>query len=192
MTAPKILAFAGSARRDSFNVALLAIAVEGVREAGGEVTLVSMRDYPMPMYDGDMEAEQGLPEHALRFKALLNAHAGILIACPEYNSSITPLLKNTIDWTSRPSPGQPSLQCYQGKVAGLLSAAPGALGGLRGLVTVRSILGNIGVTVIPQQFSLSKAGEAFDDQKRLKDESQAAKARAIAATLTRVTAKLAG
>ena len=191
MTA-KILAFAGSARAGSFNRKLIAIAAAATRAAGGEVTLVELRDYPMPLYDGDLEAASGLPEHAKRMKALFLAHDGLLFSCPEYNSSITPLWKNTIDWVSRPAPGETSLQCFDGKVAALVAASPGALGGLRGLVHVRSILGNIGVLVLPTQLAISKAHEAFDENGKLKDAKQQATVEKIAGQLVTTVSKLRG
>lgn len=169
--APKILAFAGSAREDSFNKKLVQIAVEGAKAVGAEVTYLDLRDLPMPLYDQDLEAKEGLPDNVLKLKAMMKAHQGLLIACPEYNSSITPLLKNTIDWASRPEPGeQPlALSCFRDKVAVIMSASPGGLGGLRGLVHVRSILENIGVIVLPDQKAISNAYQAFDERGNLKD-----------------------
>ena len=166
----KILAFAGSARRESLNKRLAKAAAAAAEQAGGEVTFVDMRDYEMPLYDGDLEESNGAPENAQRFKELMIAHDGLLIACPEYNSSITPLLKNTIDWVSRPAFGEPMLAAFQGKTAALVSASPGGLGGLRGLVHVRSILGNIGVLVIPTQVAVRSAHEKFDADGELTDD----------------------
>lgn len=186
MSSPRILAFAGSARRTSLNRTLAGVAAGFLREAGAEVTLINLGDYPMPLYDGDLEASGGLPETVVRLKAQMREHDGFLIAAPEYNSSITPLLKNTIDWCSRAAPGEGPLASYKGKVAGLVAASPGAFGGLRGLVTVRSILGNIGVLVVPQQFSLSKANEAFEVDGSLKDERHAAQVRDVAFAVVRV------
>ncbi|NJN37569.1 MAG: NAD(P)H-dependent oxidoreductase [Acaryochloridaceae cyanobacterium CSU_3_4] len=189
---PKILAFSGSARQGSFNQTLAKIAGAGAQAAGAAVTVVDLKDYPMPLFNQDLEAESGLPESVLQFKALMKAHQGFLIACPEYNSSITPLLKNTIDWASRPEPGeQPmALSCFQGKVAAIMAASPGGLGGLRGLVHVRSILENIGVMVIPDQRAIPAAYQAFDDAGNLKDEHHQAAIAAIGAKLTEVIAKL--
>jgi NAD(P)H-dependent FMN reductase len=189
MTA-KILAFAGSARAGSWNKKLVAVAANAARAAGGEVTLVDLRDFPMPLYDGDLEAASGLPEHAKRMKALFLAHDALLVACPEYNSSITALLKNTIDWVSRPAPGEGSLACFVGKTASLVAASPGALGGLRGLVHVRAILGSIGVLVLPTQIAVAKAHEAFDAEGKLKDGKQQASIEKLAAELVHTTAKL--
>src|SRR5438309_2050046 len=161
--APKILAFAGSTRTGSFNKKLVPIAIEGARAAGAEVTHIDLRDIPMPLYDGDLEAREGLPPNAKRLKQLMIEHDGFLIAAPEYNSSITGALKNAIDWASRPEPNEQTLVAFSGKVAALMSASPGALGGMRGLITVRSILGNINTLVLPYQVSVPRAHEAFDE-----------------------------
>jgi len=186
----KILAFAGSARAGSYNKKLLAIAAEGARATGAEVTVIDLRDFPMPIMDEDLEAANGAPEHAKRLKDLFDAHDALLIACPEYNSSITPLLKNAIDWVSRADDRRAPVACYQGKVAAILSASPGGLGGLRCLVHVRAILGNIGVVVIPDQVTIPKAGEAFAADGSLKDGKVQATVAAIGARLAQVTAAL--
>lgn len=183
--ASRILAFAGSARADSFNKKLIRIAAAGARAAGAEVTLIDLRDYPLPLYDGDLESASGLPENAQKLKKLFAEHAGLLMACPEYNSSITPLWKNTIDWVSRPMPGEPALRGFTGKAATLMSASPGTLGGLRGLVHVRAILGNIGVIVLPEQVAIAKAHEAFAPDGSLKDPAQHASIENLGATLVR-------
>lgn len=190
MSATKILAFAGSARKDSFNKKLVKIAAQGARAAGAEVTYLDFRDLPLPLYDGDLEEAEGLPENALKLKALMKAHQGFLIACPEYNSSMTPLLKNAIDWASRPEPGEPPLACFKEKVAALMSASPGGLGGLRGLVHVRSILGNIGVLVLPDQKAIGNAHQAFDENGNLQDEAQQSAIEQLGSKLAAVTAKL--
>ena len=188
----KILAFAGSAREGSFNKKLARVAAAYAEAAGAEVQFIDLKDYPMPLYNQDLEAESGLPETVLQFKALLKEHHGWIIACPEYNGSITPLLKNAIDWASRSEPGEAplALTCFQGKVAALLATSPGGLGGLRGLVHVRAILEGIGVTVIPQQKAMGGVYDAFDQAGQLKDEKQAEAVRAIAQRLVEVTAKL--
>jgi NAD(P)H-dependent FMN reductase len=144
----------------------------------------------MPLYDGDLEAEFGLPQYAVALKELFLAHDGLLISAPEYNSSITAVLKNSIDWVSRSAEGEPPLAAFRGKVATLMSASPGGLGGLRGLVHVRAILGNIGVTVLPDQVAVSKAHEAFAEDGSLKDERQHAKVKNLGATLTETLQKL--
>jgi chromate reductase len=190
MTTAKILAFAGSARKDSLNKKLVKIALAGAKAAGAEVTYLDFRDLPLPLFDEDLEAADGLPENALKLKAMMKAHQGFLIACPEYNSSITPLLKNAIDWASRPEPGEPSLVCFKDKITVLMSASPGGLGGLRGLVHVRSILSNIGVLVLPDQKAIGTAYQAFDENGNLKDESQQAAIVQLGSRLATVTAKL--
>src|SRR5262249_36019959 len=156
---PRIPAFAGSPRRDSFNKKPGPIAAKRAREAGAEVALIALKDFPLPLFDQDLEAEQGMPENGKKLKQLFIDHDGLLIAAPEYNSSITAVLKNAIDWVSRPAPGEPSLVAFRGKVATLMSASPGALRGLRGPVHVRSILGNIGGIVLPGQLAGRKASE---------------------------------
>jgi chromate reductase len=187
---PKILAFAGSTRKESFNKKLVKVAAEAARAAGAEVTFVDLRDIPMPLYDGDLETEQGVPENAKKFKALLLAHDGFLISAPEYNSSISAVLKNAIDWASRPVPNEAPLACFSGKVATLMSASPGALGGLRGLVIVRALLSNINVIVLPGQVAVPKAHEAFDAEGKLKDPKQQASIDALGRELVGVLAKL--
>jgi len=180
----KILAFAGSARKDSWNKKILNTAVEGAREKGASVTVMDIRDYPLPLFDQDLEAASGLPDNAKKLKKLFIEHDGLLLACPEYNSSITPLLKNTLDWVSRAeSKDETPLMAYKNKAAALIAASPGALGGLRGLVTVRSILGNIGVIVLPEQQAVPKAHEAFDLSGVFKDEKQGASVKKIGAAL---------
>ncbi|MDJ0927584.1 MAG: NAD(P)H-dependent oxidoreductase [Gammaproteobacteria bacterium] len=163
----RILAFAGSTRTDSFNRKLVKAAVTAAESTGVGCTLIELADYSLPIYDGDLEAADGVPANALELRRLFKEHQGFLIAAPEYNSSVTPLLKNTIDWVSRPVDGEPGGLPYQGKVAALLSASPGALGGLRGLAALRPILTTLGTVVIPQQFALGRAGNAFDDDGQL-------------------------
>ncbi len=191
MSTPRILAFGGSLRRDSFNQKLAAIAASGARDAGGEVTLIALRDFPLPVFDQDFEAESGMPDEAKRLKQLFLEHDGLLIASPEYNSSITGALKNAIDWVSRTErEDEPPLAAFKGKTAILCAASPGALGGLRALVHVRAILGNIGVTVLPDQIAVSKAHEAFLEDGTLSNEKQAAKVKALGAQLARHLAKV--
>ncbi len=170
---PKILAFAGSLRKDSFNKKLIKIAMNGASLAGADVTYIDLLDYPMPVYDGDIESEKGLPENAIKLKDLMAEHDGFLISSPEYNSSISGALKNFIDWTSRKKEAsEKNLNSFNGKIAGLVSASPGQLGGLRGLVHLRAILENINVMVIPQQKCISVANDAFTVNGTLKDSQQ--------------------
>jgi chromate reductase, NAD(P)H dehydrogenase (quinone) len=189
MAQPRILAFAGSARRDSFNKRLVHIAAAGARAAGAEVTVIDLTNFELPLFNQDLEAEKGMPAKALELKKLFNEHHGLLISCPEYNSSITPLLKNTIDWVSRQAPGEGPLAAYKGKIATLSSASPGALGGLRGLVHVRSILGNIGVLVLPEQIAVPQSHQAIAEDGRLKDEKMQASIENLGRNLAEVLKK---
>jgi NAD(P)H-dependent FMN reductase len=165
--APRILIFAGSTRRDSFNRKLARGAAEALESIGANVTYAELRDYPMPLYDGDMEWQQGLPAAAKAFKQIVRAHDGMLIASPEYNGSFPALLKNTIDWISRPEPGENPLAALSGKTAAIISASPGGGGGRRGLRHLRELLEMIGVNVIAEQLSVARAFEAFDADGRL-------------------------
>lgn len=169
---PQLLVLAGSTRRDSFNRRLARLAARAAREAGAAVTEVDLADYPLPLFDQDLEAESGLPDAARRLQDLFMSHDGLLIAAPEYNSSVTPLLKNAIDWISRPGGDYPGGAAFAGKVAGLVSASPGALGGLRGVMALRWILLNLGVLVIPRHVSVPSAASAFDDEGNLVDEGR--------------------
>lgn len=190
MAVPRILAFAGSTRTDSWNKKLIRVALEGARAAGAEVTHLDLRDFPMPLFDGDLEASSGIPEHGRRLKRLFLDHQGLMISSPEYNSSITGVLKNSLDWVSRSEPGEPALAAYTGKVAALMSASPGSLGGLRSLAVLRSMLGNIKVLVLPDQVAVSKAHEAFNPDGSLKDAKQAATIQALGKTLTQTLSRL--
>lgn len=189
---PKILAFAGSLRKDSWNKKLVKVAAEGARAAGAAVSVIDLKDLPLPVFDEDDEKRDGLHPNARKLKDLMREHDGLLISAPEYNSSISAALKNAIDWASRPVAGEKPLECFDGKVAGLMAASPGALGGLRGLVTVRSILGNIKVIVLPDQVAVPKAHEAFGMDGRLKDANQQAAVEAIGARVALVCERLRG
>ena len=192
MSIIRIVAFAGALRSGSFNKKLIRIAAAGARGAGAEVTEIDLRDIPMPLYDGDVEREHGLPPNAKVFKRLLIEHHGFLISSPEYNSAISGVLKNAIDWASRPEANEPSLVAFKGKVAGLVSASPGHLGGVRGLAVLRSILSNIGVIVIPTQMAISRANDAFEPNGELKDERQQAAVASVGAEVVSIAAKLLG
>jgi NAD(P)H-dependent FMN reductase len=165
----KILAFAGATRTQSWNKKLIRVGAECARSAGAEVKLIDLRDLPMPLYDGDLEAAEGLPAGARALKQMMIEHDGFLLSCPEYNSSITAVLKNAIDWVSRPQPGEPPAPAFRGKAAALLAASPGNLGGVRGLFAVRQILSVLGTLVLPTQFGLARASDAFDAEGNLKD-----------------------
>jgi NAD(P)H-dependent FMN reductase len=187
---PRVLAFAGSTRTGSFNKKLIRVAAAAAQAAGAEVTLIDLRDLPMPLMDEDLEEREGIPENARKLKALMKSHHGFLLACPEYNSSISGVLKNAMDWASRPMEGEEPLECFAGKVAALVSASPGALGGLRGLVAVRSILGNLQVLVLPDQVAVGKAHEAFAEDGSLRDPKRAAAVQSVAAKLVDTLRKL--
>jgi NAD(P)H-dependent FMN reductase len=187
---PRVLAFAGSTRTGSFNKKLIRVAAAAAQAAGAEVTLIDLRDLEMPLMDEDLEAAEGIPQNARKLKALMKSHHGFLLACPEYNSSISGVLKNAIDWASRPMEGEAPLECFAGKVAALVSASPGALGGLRGLVAVRSILGNLLVLVLPDQVAVGKAHEAFAEDGSLRDPKRAAAVKSVAAKLVDTLRKL--
>ena len=180
---PKILVLAGSARLDSIHRKLARQTVEALRSAGVEATLADLRDFPMPIYDGDLEAGQGLPAAAKALKELARRHDGFAIASPEYNGSFPALLKNALDWISRPEPGERPLEVFRGKVAAILSGSPGPGGGQRVLRHLRELLQMMSVTVIPEQLSLARADAAFDAAGRLAREEDLSGLRKLAAAL---------
>jgi NAD(P)H-dependent FMN reductase len=185
-----ILAFAGSSRRRSFNRRVLELAVAGAREAGAQVEVITLADFPMPLFDQNLEAAEGLPDGVLRLKERLAAHQGLLIATPEYNSSFTPLLKNAIDWCSRAAADEePPLAVFRGKVAGLVSASPGGTGGLRSLAQTRRLLQNIGVMVVPKQHGLAAAHQRLDET-GFGGSKDALALKAVGRQLAQVVAKL--
>ena len=186
----KILTFAGSTRADSWNKKLISIAAAGARDAGAQVIDVDLAEYPMPIYNGDWEQKDGQPPKAKELKSLMRECDGFLIGSPEYNGGYSPLLKNTIDWVSRPSPGEPRLSAFAGKKAALLSASPGALGGIRGLAQLRQILTNIQVIVLPNQVTLSNAQNAFNADGSLNDRAQNDKVAELGAALAIFITKL--
>lgn len=156
----KILAFAGSTRTDSYNKRLAGDAAELARQLGATVTLIDLKDYPMPLYDADLEI-QGMPDHAKRLRTLMIESDAILIASPEYNSSIPAVLKNALDWASRNETGGPSREAYQGKRFALMSASPGKFGGSRGLVHLSRIIEALGGEIVPTQVSIPEAHHYF-------------------------------
>ncbi len=168
----KILFLSGSARRDSMNKKLAHQAFELAKEKGADATWIDLADYPMPIYDGDIEAGAGLPENAIKLKKVFIEHKGLFIASPEYNSSFSPLLKNSLDWISRPhEESEEGLIAYKGKVAALGATSPGYFGGLRGLVPLRMMLGNIQVSVLPSQIAVPFYGKSFNEEGLLVDEN---------------------
>ena len=158
----RILAFAGSARKGSFNRLFLAASVEAARKAGCEVTVADLNELVLPLYHGDLEEAEGMPANALRLVELILSHDGLLVASPEYNSMTTPLLKNTLDWCSRSEPNP-----FEGKVAAVISASPGPFGGVRSLQLAQQLLLKLGCHVVPGQCYLPAAGKAFDAEGRL-------------------------
>lgn len=164
MKLPKILAFAGSLRKQSVNKQLVSLAADLAEKRAAELQVVDLLDFPMPLYNADDEEASGLPEHAKRLKALMREADGFMIASPEYNGSLTGVLKNTIDWVSRPEKGEVSKGCFADKVVMLLSASPGSLGGLRSLTHLRTILSGVGALVAPKEFGLPGAYQAFSEE----------------------------
>ena len=174
MGTARILVLSGSIRSGSHNDQLAGSAVRELSELDCEVTRISLADYPLPIYDGDLEAQDGVPENAIRLARLFHEHDGLFIASPEYNGSLSSLLKNTLDWVSRVSShkGEPIMP-YRGKVAALAAASPGAMGGITMLYHLRDILVRLGTLVVSEQAAIGDAGSAFDDMDRLSNERQA-------------------
>ena len=189
----KILFFAGSSRKQSYNKKLAHAAYEYAKSKGVEATFADLIDYPMPIMNEDLEAEEGMPEKAIAFKKLMAAHDGFFIATPEYNSMFPPLLKNTIDWCTRThEEGEPSMIAFKGKIAGLAAASEGGLGGIRVLPVLRQQLQNISVMVVPNQLALSAAHEAFDDQGGLVKDNQRKMLHGVVDQLIETTRKMKG
>ena len=188
----RILAISGSSRRDSLNRKLLEIAAQGARDAGAAVTVAQLTDFDLPIYDGDLEAERGLPNGARKLQALVETHHALLIATPEFNGGYTALLKNAVDWISRPrGDGSSGVALMAGKAAALMSASPGQLGGLRSQTAMRAVLDKLGMLVIPQGFALSMAHEAFDAQGQLKDSNASRLVSSVGESLYRMALRLA-
>jgi NAD(P)H-dependent FMN reductase len=185
MKTPKILVLAGSTRQASTNRLLARDAAEALRNAGLEAVFADLRDYPMPLYDGDLEDASGLPPAAKTLKDLARESDAFVIASPEYNGSYSAVLKNAIDWISRPEPGERALEVFSGKPAAILSASPGAGGGRRVLKQLRELLEGIRMTVVPHQVSIAQSGDAFDVEGRLKRPADIE-------SLNRLTEELAG
>ncbi len=159
---PKILAFAGSLREKSYNKRVLKVAMEGAKNAGAEVTFVDLKDYPMPLYNADLQDTQGFPPIAAAFQRLLLEHNGLLIASPEYNASLPAVLKNAIDWASRANGNVKLGECFKGKVAAIMTASPGAFGGIRCLAHLRDVLTILLVNTLPSEIAVAQVGGIFD------------------------------
>lgn len=186
----KILAVAGSLRKLSFNKKLVKIAADSAMAAGAEVVFLDLTNYEIPIYNGDLETEYGLPQDVKRIQQLLMEQDGLLLASPEYNGSISGMLKNMIDWTSRPNGDYPSCACYKGKIAAVMSISPGALGGVKSLIHTRTILSNIGCIVLPGQVAVPNAFNAFDNDGKLADKSLQQRVEQIAVTVYQTINKL--
>ena len=190
-TRPKILVFAGSAREASLNKKLARAAAKAVDENGGEATFIDLRDYPIPIYEGDLEAREGMPPFARKLRELFLSHPAFLIVSPENNGTIPSLLKNAIDWLSRVVDGKSGLEPYRGKVIALMSASPGAFGGVVCLTHLRSSLSKLLAHVIPDQFPLPKADQAFAEDGSLKEAWQQKSVLTVVRQLIETTSRLA-
>src|SRR3954463_12367126 len=169
MFALKLLVIPGSLRTGSLNARLAATAALELAQAGAEVTRISLADFPLPIYDGDLQSRSGVPKNAVNLKRLIGAHDGVLIVTPEYNSSVPPLVKNTIDWVTRVQDAHESRgQVFRERAFAIAAASDSRFGGSRSLSALRLILAACHATVIPNQVALSFAAEAYDDRDRLK------------------------
>ena len=190
----KLLFIAGSSREGSLNKKLARLAAEIAIANGLHATFADLGDYPMPLYDGDIEANDGPPENARKLRALIMVHTGVFIASPEYNASITPLLKNTLDWVSRVKvEGEAPLEVFKSRVFALGSASPGALGGMRSLIATRQVLElGLGALVLPDQVSIAKASDAFEENGHLKDKALQVMLKTVVEKLARAAKVLHG
>jgi len=169
MSALKILVIPGSLRTGSLNARLAAAVAHQLALSGAEVTRISLSDFPLPIFDGDLQAKSGVPKHAVNLKRMLGAHHGVLIVTPEYNSSVPALVKNTIDWISRvQDPHETRGQVFGERVFAIASASGGRLGGTRALAALRLILSSCHASVVPNQLALSFADQAYDEMDHLK------------------------
>ena len=190
MTTPKILVIPGSLRTGSNNARLAALAAKEFTLADADVTTISLQDYELPLFDPDFATEGGLPRNAIQLRRLLGAHHGIFITSPEYSASVTPLIKNTIDWISRVRDrGEAANAAFKGRVFALGSASAASHGGLRSLMALRQILElGCGALVIPEQVAVPHAEQAFDERDNLRDEALAAALKALARRLVELAA----
>jgi chromate reductase, NAD(P)H dehydrogenase (quinone) len=194
MTSPQLLFIAGSAREASYNRRLARAGAATAQEAGIAATFADLGDYPLPLYDHDEQERIGIPDNAQKLAHLMAVHDGIFIAGPEYNASLTPLLKNTLDWVSRiRTPGPEPVTVFKTRVFGLGSATPGGSGGLRGLIALRQVLEmGLGALVLPDQLLLPRAASAFDADGQLADPVNAARLKALVEKLARAARVLHG
>ncbi|WP_339074872.1 NAD(P)H-dependent oxidoreductase [Teredinibacter turnerae] len=188
----KVLFMAGSGRKESLNKKLARAASDLARSAGADVTFIDLADFPMPIYNGDLEDDSGLPENALALKKIFTEQDALFIATPEYNGSFPALLKNTLDWLSRSHyEGEPRMSAYTNKVVALAAASPGGFGGMRSLMALRLQMAHLNTLVISQQMALAKAGDAFDEEGSFKDDKKRAQLDALVKTLMATTRALA-
>jgi chromate reductase, NAD(P)H dehydrogenase (quinone) len=191
MSALKILVIPGSLRTGSLNARLAAAAVHEFVQAGAEVTRISLGDFPLPIYDGDLQTKSGVPKNAVNLKRMIGAHHGVLIVTPEYNSSVPPLVKNTIDWVTRVQDAHETRgQVFRERAFAIAAASESRLGGMRALAALRLILSACRATVIPNQLALSFAGEAYDDMDRLKLPADAEALKALVRQLIDVSQRM--
>jgi NAD(P)H-dependent FMN reductase len=191
MSALKILVIPGSLRTGSLNAKLAAVAAHALALEGAEVTRISFSDFPLPIYDGDLQAKSGVPKHAVNLKRMMAAHHGVLIVTPEYNSSVPALLKNAIDWVSRVQDAHETRgQVFRGRVFAIASASGGRLGGARALAALRLILSACHAQVIPNQLALAFAEDAYDEMDRLKNTADADALKALARQLIDVSQRM--
>ena len=184
MSALKILVIPGSLRTGSLNARLAAVAAHELVQSGAEVTRISLSDFPLPIYDGDLQVKSGVPKNAVNLKRMMSGHHGVLIVTPEYNSSVPALVKNTIDWVSRVQDAHESRgQVFRERIFAIASASGGRLGGTRALAALRLILSACHATVIPNQLALSFADDAYDEMERLKHPADIEALRALARQL---------
>jgi len=193
MSLPKILVFAGSIRSASYNARLAALAAKELALLGADVSRMSLEDFPLPLYDGNLEARSGPPDNALKLKRMMGTHQGVFIASPEYNASIAPLLKNTIDWISRVRErGEAPLAVFKNRVFALGGASDGAYGAMRSLMALRQVLElGCGALVIPEQIAVVRASEAFDEMDNLKEERAANALKRVLQRLTDMAREMA-
>lgn len=188
---PRILVISGSRRAQSFNMRVARLGAHAIEKAGGKALLLNFDEYPLPMYDGDLELESGIPEPALALKRLFKQHHGFFIASPEYNASVSPLLKNAIDWVSRATPNEHGKVPYKGKVAALASATASAFAGARGMAHLRQILTALGTWVVPDQLGIPDAPGAFGSDGSLRNPVHQGALEALAAILVATAAQIA-
>ena len=186
----KIVALSGSTRVGSLNKKLVKASIPFLEELGAEVQYIDLKEFELPIYDGDLESVQGIPPMVRKLKDVFISADGFLISTPEYNGYFSGVFKNAIDWLSRPVEGYPPFECFEHKTAGLLAASPGGMGGIRALLQVRQLLSGIKVLVVPDQFGLANAGKAFQDDLTFTESKTAENVKKVCASLVQTTQAL--